>query len=61
SGVLKDNLTAHMWYNIASVNGRRFAGKWRDELEDSMTPEAIEKATAMARECMNSNYKKCGW
>ena len=21
-GVLKDSLTAHMWYNIASANGR---------------------------------------
>jgi hypothetical protein len=40
-------------------NGHERAGKWRDGLEDSMTPEDISKATAMARECMKSEYKKC--
>ena len=60
-GVLQDNLKAHMWYNISSANGHEDAGKWRDKVADSMTPEAIEKATAMARECMASDYKKCGY
>ena len=61
SGVLQDNLAAHMWYNIASANGYKKAGEWREGLEESMTPGAIEKATAMARECMASDYKKCGY
>jgi len=61
NGVLKDNLTAHMWYNIASANGSKAAGEWRDERADLMTPDAIEKATSMARECMASDYKKCGY
>ena len=61
TGVLQDNVTAHMWYNIASANGHKKAGEYRDGLEKSMTPEDISKATAMARECMNSNYKKCGY
>lgn len=60
-GVLKDNITAHMWFNIASANGHKKAGGWRDELSALMTADAVQKATAMARECMNSNYKKCGW
>jgi len=60
-GVLKDNSMAHMWYNIASANGNESTGESRDRLEDSMTPEDISKATAMARECMNSDYKKCGY
>ena len=59
-GVLQDNQTAHMWYNISSANGDKKSGEWRDELAALMTADAIEKATAMARECMNSNYKKCG-
>ena len=59
-GVLQDNLTAHMWYNIASANGLEEAGEYRDELAALMTADAIERATAMARECMNSGYKKCG-
>jgi uncharacterized protein len=60
TGVLQDNVTAHMWYNIASANGHEMAGEYRDEVANLMTPNAIEKATTMARECMNSNYKKCG-
>lgn len=60
-GVLEDNLTAHMWYNISSANGHEDAGEWRDKVAASMTPEAIEKATAMARECIASDYKKCGY
>ena len=60
-GVLKDNITAHMWYNIASANGHEHAGGWRDELTSLMTNSGIEKATAMARECMESDYKKCGY
>ena len=60
-GALKDNLTAHMWYNIASANGFEMAGGYRDRPAYFMTADAIEKATAMARECMNSGYKKCGY
>jgi hypothetical protein len=33
----------------------------RDALEADMTPEDISKATAMARECIKSEYKKCGY
>jgi uncharacterized protein len=61
SGVLQDNLMAHMWYNIASANGNEKAGEFRNMRADLMTAKAIEKATAMARECMNSDYKKCGY
>ena len=61
NGVLQDNVTAHMWYNIASANGFGLAGEWRDKLAGLMTPDAIEKATAMARECMASGYKNCGY
>ena len=58
--VPKDNIKAHMWFNIASANGNETSGMLRDKIANKMTPEAIEKATAMASECMNSNYKKCG-
>ena len=50
-----------MWYNIASANGQDQAGGYRDERADLMTPAAIEKAQAMARECMSSGYTKCGY
>ena len=64
-GIIKaegtDYLTVHMWYNIASANGHENAGDSRDELAALMTVSEITKATAMAKECMNSNYKKCGY
>ena len=60
-GVLQDNVMAHMWYNIASANGNSKAGEWRDERAGLMTQADISKAQAMARECMNSGYKKCGY
>jgi uncharacterized protein len=60
-GVLQDNTMAHMWYNIASANGDDKSGEWRDELAGQMTSTAIEKAQAMARECMSSGYTKCGY
>ena len=60
-GVLQDNVTAHMWYNIASANGSLTASDSRDRIETRLTSDAIEKATSMARECMKSEYKKCGY
>ena len=60
-GVLQDNITSHMWYNIASANGNESAGESRDKVASGMTNEDISKATAMARECMKSDYKKCGY
>ena len=60
-GVLQDNTLAHMGYNIGSANGNELGGTNRDKISKEMTPAAIEKAQAMARECMNSGYTKCGY
>ena len=51
---------AHMWSNIGAANGNEGGGINRDEIAKEMTPAAIEKAQAMARECMSSGYTKCG-
>ena len=61
NGVLQDSTIAHMWYNIGSANGNENGGKIRDLIAQMMTLAAIEKAQAMARECMSSDYKKCGY
>ena len=60
-GVLQDNTMAHMWYNIGSVKGHEAGGRLRDKIAKKMTPEAVDKAQAMARKCMSSNYTKCGY
>ena len=60
-GVLQDNVMAHMWYNIGSANSSGNSGINRDIIAKKMTPADISKAQAMARECMNSGYTKCGY
>ena len=60
-GVLQDNILSHMWYNIASANGYKKSSEWRDEIAAKMTGADISKAQTMAKECMSSSYKNCGW
>ena len=52
---------AHIWLNIGSANGIENGGKYRDIVAEDMTSEDISKAQVMVRECMSSNYKKCGY
>ena len=54
-------LIAHMLYNIAVANGSKGSELSRELLERKMSPQTIEKAQAMARKCMASNYKECGY
>ncbi len=58
-GVPQDNVTAHMWFNIYSANGNDRG--MRDSIAEGMTQQAVEKAQAMARECMSSGYQNCGY
>jgi uncharacterized protein len=60
-GVLQDNILSHMWYNIASANGNKKSSEWRDKIAAKMTAADISKAQTMAKECMSSGYKNCGW
>ena len=60
-GVLQDNILSHMWYNIASANGYKKSSEWRDKIAAKMTAADVSKAQAMAKECMSSGYKNCGW
>jgi TPR repeat protein len=60
-GVIQDYAIAHMWYNIGAANGHELGGTNRDNLAKKMTQADISNAQAMARECMSSNYKNCGY
>ena len=60
-GILKDNILAHMWLNIAASNGIEYSATMRDYLEQKMTPSDIAIATNKAKKCLNSNYRKCGF
>ena len=59
--VLQDNILAHMYYNLGAANGNELGGTDRDKIAKRMIPQDISKAQAMARECMSSNYKNCGY
>ena len=58
-GVLQDNVTAHMWFNIAGANGVEFGRDNREKIERKMTPFYVSEAQKRARICMASNYTDC--
>ena len=60
-GLIQDYVMAHMWWNLANANGNENGGINRDRIAEDMTNADIEKAVAMAQECFNSAYAKCGY
>jgi TPR repeat protein len=60
-GVPQDFLQAYMWYELANISGHKDAEKWLHNLSRKMTSVDIEKAQAMASECISMSYKGCGW
>ena len=59
-GVLKDQVFAHMWANIALMNGYQRGTKLINIVEKEMTPSQIETAQDLARECVRKAYEGCG-
>lgn len=59
-GTIQVSTAAHMWFNIASMNGSDEAYKQRKAVTAQMTPSAVEKAQAMAMTCIQSGYSDCG-
>jgi TPR repeat protein len=58
-GLIKDDVIAHMWFNISSANGHSHGSIDRDELGVSMTREQIVEAQSLAQRCMASDYQDC--
>ena len=48
-GVPQDYVLAHMWFNICGSTGDKDCVKNRNIVEESMTPQQIEKAQELAR------------
>ncbi len=59
-GTLQVTTSAHMWFNIASMNGSDEAFEERKAIQTQMTPELINEAQKMAFACIKSDYKDCG-
>ena len=58
-GVAADNVTAHMWFNIAASVGHESARIERDEVAAKMSPAEVTKAQEMARQCVDTGYADC--
>ena len=59
-GTLQINKTAHMWFNIAALNGSNEASSLRNTLAETMTANAVEEAQDLALKCIQSMYTECG-
>ena len=58
-GVLQEMVAAHMWFNIAAVNGDTDAAGNRDIAAKKLSSADIVKAQQMAKRCMASDFKDC--
>ena len=58
-GVKKDYIYAHMWGNIALMNGNDKGASVTGYVTEKMTSSQIEEAQRFARKCIKKNYKGC--
>ena len=49
-GVAKNDVNAHMWFNLAASGGNRSAAFSRDLVAANMTPAQVVEAQKLARE-----------
>lgn len=60
-GVPKDFVLAYLWFDLAASSGHKDADKNRDVIAQKMSQEEITKAQALAKICVSSKYKDCGY
>ena len=58
--IIEDKVLAHMWWNIAALQGHENARQNRDNIEERMPLQHIEEAQNLSRECVENNFKECG-
>lgn len=63
-GVQQDQVRAYVWYSVAgesSTGGSKTEIiKDRDHMAKRMTPDQIQKAEGLTKQCLESQFKKCG-
>jgi TPR repeat protein len=59
ANILKDTVSAHMWWSISITNGNPNAASLLERIEEEMTISQIAEATQRAKACMESNYQDC--
>jgi TPR repeat protein len=58
-GVPKDNVYAHMWWDITASSGDKDAVSGRDAISKRINSTDIPTAQKLARECIRKKYKGC--
>jgi len=60
-GVIQDKVIGYMYSYIAAENGDEAGKNNRDVAAMQITSEQLAKAQKLARECVEKNYKDCGY
>ena len=59
TGVVKDDVYAHLWWSIAASSGDKGAIENRDIVAKQMTPAKIAEVEKLARKCVRKKYIGC--
>ena len=59
TGVVKDDVYAHLWWSIAASFGDEDASENRDIIAEQMTRVQLKKAKTLAHECVRKKFKGC--
>jgi hypothetical protein len=57
--VPKDDVRAHMWFNLSAAAGNQNAAKNRDAVAARLKAEQLAEAQELARKCRASSYRQC--
>lgn len=57
-GIEKDNIQAYKWFSIAAMNGDEDSQKYKQRLEEEMTPIQVAESQKLAREWVEKHQKK---
>lgn len=58
-GVFENPVLAHMWSSVAAANGSATAAPSQEAVEAGMSLEQIDRASGLARRCLDSDYLEC--
>ena len=59
SGVLQNNIYAHMWFSIVASKGDENGALNRDIIAKRMTKEQLAEAKDLKLACVKKKYKGC--
>ena len=58
-GVVQNNIYAHMWAQLAALNGSKGGIKLKTIIAKQLTLSQLVNAQGLASECVRRHYKSC--